>query len=125
MNLNQITLPSRDVARAISFYEQLGLQLIVRSLPGYARFLCPDGGSTLSVHLVEKGFTNGAIIYFECEQLDETVARLVQQGIDFDSLPEDKSWRWREAELTDPDGNRIKLFFGGEDRVDPPWRVGK
>lgn len=125
MNLNQITLPSRDVARAISFYEQLDLQLIVRSLPGYARFLCPDGGSTLSVHLVEEDFANGAIIYFECEQLDETVAGLVQQGMVFDSLPEDKSWRWREAELTDPDGNRVKLFFGGKDRVDPPWRVGK
>jgi catechol 2,3-dioxygenase-like lactoylglutathione lyase family enzyme len=43
LNLNQVTVPARDVALSIAFYEQLGLELIVRALPHYARFVCPVG----------------------------------------------------------------------------------
>ena len=27
------------------------------------------------------------------------------------------------AYLRDPDGNRLCLYFAGENRVNPPWRV--
>lgn len=46
MNLNQVTLPSTDLYVAVDFYKKLGLQLIVDALPGYTRFVCPDGNST-------------------------------------------------------------------------------
>jgi catechol 2,3-dioxygenase-like lactoylglutathione lyase family enzyme len=49
VNLNQVTLPARDVAPAVAFYRRLGLRLIVDALPRYVRFECPDGESTLSV----------------------------------------------------------------------------
>ncbi|WP_286939550.1 MULTISPECIES: hypothetical protein [unclassified Algoriphagus] len=54
MNLNQITVPSLDLTKAIPFYEKLGLKLIVKSLPHYARFECPNGNSTFSIHLTDK-----------------------------------------------------------------------
>ncbi|MGB0788863.1 MAG: VOC family protein, partial [Marinirhabdus sp.] len=41
MNLNQISAPSADLKKSIPFYEKLGLKLIVKSLPHYARFECP------------------------------------------------------------------------------------
>ncbi len=124
MTLNQVTLPSRDVARSITFYGTLGLRLIVRSLPGYARFECPEGDATFSVHLVgELPSGEGAYIYFECTDLDERVNRLTEAGIQFDEPPTDRSWRWREARLRDPDGNRLILFYAGEDRKNSPWRV--
>jgi catechol 2,3-dioxygenase-like lactoylglutathione lyase family enzyme len=50
MNLNQVTVATTDVARAIGFYSTLGLRLIVESIPRYARFECPDGESTFSIH---------------------------------------------------------------------------
>lgn len=50
MNLNQITVPSIDLTKSIPFYEKLGLKLIVQSIPHYARFECPDGNSTFSIH---------------------------------------------------------------------------
>ena len=65
MNLNQITIPSLDLTKSIPFYEQLGLKLIVKSLPHYARFECPNGNSTFSIHQTEtlpKG--NGIHVYF-------------------------------------------------------------
>lgn len=124
MNLNQVTVPSLDVEKAIQFYEKLELKLIVKSLPDYARFECTDGDSTFSIHRVNelpKG--EGVIIYFEDENLDELVSRLLKKGIKFDKKPIDESWLWREASLYDPDGNKIILFYAGKNRKMPPWRV--
>lgn len=124
MNLNQITIPSLDVKKAIEFYEKLELKLIVKSLPDYVRFECPDGDSTLSIHRVNelpKG--EGIIVYFEDENLDDLVNRLLEKGIKFDKLPTDESWLWKEACLYDPDGNKIILFYGGKNRKNPPWRI--
>lgn len=124
MNLNQITVPSIDVEKAIAFYQALGLKLIVKSLPEYARFECVDGDATFSIHLVDelpKGF--GVIVYFENDNLDTAVKELQSKGIIFDFLPEDKSWLWREASLKDLDGNKIILYKTGENRKNPPWRI--
>ena len=124
MNLNQLTLPSVDLLRAIPFYEKLGLQLIVDSRPRYARFVCPDGNTSVSLHHVDvlpQG--PGIRVYFECEQLDETVAELEAQGISFLMPPTDQEWLWREAHLLDPDGNYLILYHAGENRLNPPWRI--
>lgn len=124
MNLNQITLPAINVKETVTFYQTLGLKLIVDAMPRYARLLCPDGNSTLSVHKVDHLMSGpGIIIYFECEKLDEVVNDLIAKGIHFDQLPKDESWLWREAILNDPAGNKIKLYLAGENRVNPPWRV--
>lgn len=126
MNLNQITIPSLDVEKSVDFYKTLGLQLIVKAFPRYARFECPDGDATFSIHLVEKlAPENGTSIYFEEENLDAKVKELQTKGIIFDQLPEDKSWLWREAYLKDPDGNQLILFYGGDARKNPPWRVNE
>lgn len=124
MNLNQITVPVLDVEKAIEFYEKLGLQLIVKSLPDYARFECLDGDSTFSLHKVnELAFGNGVWVYFECEFLDEKVDSLIQDGFVFDEMPKDQPWLWREAKLKDLDGNQIILYKAGENRKNPPWRL--
>jgi catechol 2,3-dioxygenase-like lactoylglutathione lyase family enzyme len=123
MNLNQVTVASTDVARGIEFYSKLGLKLIVKSPPKYARFECPEGQSTFSLHNVEEFVPSETVVYFECARLDETVGKLQQLGISFTSLPRDQSWLWREARLLDPDGNEICLFYAGPNRLNPPWRV--
>lgn len=124
MNLNQVTVPSQDLTKSIPFYEKLGLKLIVKSLPLYARFQCPDGESTFSIHQREnlkKG--EGIRVYFECEDLDEYVAELQNKGIEFDHTPIDQAWLWREARLSDLDGNQLILYYAGENRLNPPWRI--
>ena len=124
MNLNQITVPSVDLTKSVPFYEKLGLKLIVDSIPRYARFECPDGESTFSIHKVSSlPQGDGIYVYFECEDLDDRVEKLVKKGIQFDELPADKSWLWREARLKDPDNNQLILFYGGKNRKNPPWRV--
>ena len=124
MNLNQVTIPSRDLEKSVAFYELMGLQLIVDSVPRYARLECPTGDSTLSLHHADEIATGpGITIYFECENLDQRVDDLQKLGIRFDTDPVNQRWLWREAELSDPDGHRIVLFYGGENRKNPPWRV--
>ncbi|WP_281541913.1 VOC family protein [Maribacter aestuarii] len=124
MNLNQVTVPSLDLTKSVPFYEKLGLKLIVEALPHYARFECPNGNSTFSIHKTEelpKG--EGIYIYFECENLDEQVETIKRHGIEFDHEPTDQKWLWREARLKDIDGNQLILFYGGENRLHPPWRI--
>ena len=124
MNLNQITVPSLDLSKSVPFYQKLGLKLIVESLPHYARFECPDGNATFSIHQTDtlpKG--DGIYVYFECEQLDQYVDELKNKGIRFDQSPTDQRWLWREARLKDLDGNQLILFYGGENRLYPPWRI--
>ena len=124
MNLNQVTVPSKNVEESISFYEKLGLVLIVKALPHYARFECKEGEATFSIHEVEKlPEEDGVYVYFETEQLDKEVDRLRSIGIEFNLLPTDQSWLWREARLKDPDGNNIILYFAGDNRKNPPWRL--
>jgi catechol 2,3-dioxygenase-like lactoylglutathione lyase family enzyme len=121
MDLNQVTLPVRDMKSATEFYRKLGFTQIVQS-EVYARFECPNG-STFSLVLDESDFRNGAIIYFEHENLDEWVSSLMERGIEFDQMPTDMEYLWREAILHDPSGNKIKLYWAGDARLDPPWRV--
>jgi catechol 2,3-dioxygenase-like lactoylglutathione lyase family enzyme len=124
MTLNQVTLPSRDVARARDFYRKIGLRLIVESSPRYVRLALPDGGATLSLEHVEGQITSPApIVYFECDDLDDRVKALQAQGVTFDQAPRDEPWLWREARLRDPDGNQLCLYRAGTNRLEPPWRV--
>ena len=126
MNLNQLSIPSLDLTKSIPFYEKLGLELIVKSHPHYARFICPDGDSTFSIHQAEKlPEGEGVYIYFECKNLDEKVAELKSDGIEFELDPTDQRWLWREARLKDLDGNQLILYYGGENRLNPPWRIDK
>ena len=124
MNLNQITIPVKDVEQSIHFYQKLGFHLIVRSLPYYARFECPEGNSTFSLHQVDELPTgNGVWVYFEVRQLDNEVQSLIKKGVEFEELPTDKPWLWREARLVDIDKNQLILYYAGDNRVNPPWRI--
>ena len=123
MRLNQVTMPCTDVAESVEFYTRLGLIQIVAS-DHYARFVCPDGDTTLSIHVTDEVTQGEApVVYFECDDLDLTVAELEVAGIVFDSAPQDQRWLWREARLHDPAGNEVCLYHAGENRLNPPWRI--
>jgi catechol 2,3-dioxygenase-like lactoylglutathione lyase family enzyme len=124
MNLNQVTIPFTNVAAAIQFYRKLGLRQIVEDLPKYARFECPEGGSTFSIHLADHAPAQPCVVvYFECADLDARVAELKAQGVELESDPLDQPWLWRECYLRDPNGNQICLYYAGENRLNPPWRL--
>ena len=122
MRLNQVTVTVHDIEVAVAFYTRLGLKAIVRS-PHYARFVCPEGDSTFSVHVGEITGAVSTVVYFENENLDSLVKQLMDSGLEFDQEPADQRWLWREARLRDPSGNPICLFQAGTNRLNPPWRL--
>ncbi|GFD89584.1 hypothetical protein KUL152_18100 [Tenacibaculum sp. KUL152] len=122
MELNQITLPVDNMEKAVSFYLALGFTQIVDT-PHYARFSCPVGNATFSLSLEDEKVSNGSVIHFEHEELDLLYDTLVQQGIEFEQAPTLERYLWKEAILRDPSGNKIKLYWAGENRLNPPWRV--
>ena len=100
------------------------MTLIVDAPPRYARFECPDGDATFSIHLAtELPSGTGIIIYFECEDLNSQVKQLEENGIIFDAPPTEQTWLWTEARLKDPDNNQVLLYHSGENRKNPPWRI--
>ena len=122
MDLNQVTLPVTNMVDAVEFYLTLGFTQIVDT-PHYARFECPEGQSTFSLFLEKKKCLNGSVIYFENHEIDKLVSDLKEQGFKFDQEPMDMEYLWREAILHDPSGNKIKLYWAGANRLNPPWRV--
>jgi catechol 2,3-dioxygenase-like lactoylglutathione lyase family enzyme len=108
--------------KSTKFYRDLGFTQIVDT-PHYARFECPEGDTTFSLSLEDADVACGTVIYFEHEKLDEWVNKLKIKGFSFDQEPTDQSYLWREAILHDPSGNKIKLYWAGENRINPPWRV--
>lgn len=126
MNLNQVTLEVTDLERSIEFYRNLGLRLIVASGNPYARFELPAGESTLSLHVVDTVRAPGGVrLYFEVPDVEARVNELIAAGINFDQMATPQRWLWTEAWLTDPDGHRLCLFQAGENRKNPPWRLGR
>jgi catechol 2,3-dioxygenase-like lactoylglutathione lyase family enzyme len=124
MNLNQVTIPVLNVEKSIEFYQKLGLNLIVKSLPDYARFLCSDGSTTFSLHRVDElPLGNGLWIYFETLDVEQKVKELQLKGIIFEELPTDKPWLWKEARLKGPDNNQVIIYYAGENRINPPWKI--
>ena len=122
MNMNQVTLPVSNLEEAAEFYRRMGFTQIVDT-KHYARFECPDGDATFSLSLAGEDFSNGATIYFEHRDLDALIAKLKVDGFCFEQEPTDMDYLWREAILHDPAGNKIKLYWAGENRLNPPMRV--
>ena len=123
MDLNQVTVPCVDYEQSVAFYTTLGLHQIVASPPRYARFETASG-TTISIHLVKKNPPDSnTTIYFEVEDVDAEVLRLKAAGLQFDGETQDQAWLWREARLRDPAGNRVCIFYAGENRRYPPWRI--
>ena len=112
VTLNLVVLRSSDVARAVAFYTQLGLQFtrhrhgngpehFAAELPGgvFELYpLAPDGPSTL-----------GTRIGFRVPSLDTTIAALTTFPGAVVSPAKDSEWG-RRAVITDPDGHRVELL---------------
>jgi catechol 2,3-dioxygenase-like lactoylglutathione lyase family enzyme len=124
VRLNHVTLAVDDVESSARFYVRLGLDQIVADYPGYARFVAPQGDTTLSLHRAEpSSLEPSSSIHFEVDDVDRAVDELKRAGFRFACDPVDQPYLWREAILLDPDGHRIFIYHAGGNRLNPPWRL--
>ncbi len=128
IRLNQVTLAAKDMAASVLFYESLGLIKIVDAAPRYVRFEFPsneDGcePATLSLHSIADTWMpspDSPLIYFELDDIDNFVKTHKLNTI---TPLQTQRYLWREADITDPSGNLIRLYQAGENRRFPPWRI--
>jgi catechol 2,3-dioxygenase-like lactoylglutathione lyase family enzyme len=126
MRLNHVTIIVSDFEESKAFYTRLGLQQIVDAPPRYARFVVPGNDATFSIEVTDGTAPMDAYqsqVFFECDDLDATVARLKAAGVPFTQDPTDMPYLWREARVRDPDGHDIRLYHAGANRLNPPWRI--
>lgn len=115
------------MAASVTFYNNLGLRLIVDSAPRYVRFEFPNTEhgepATLSLHEVGEDWqapTDWPLVYFEVDDLDDFIK---DRNLSPHAPPETMSYLWREADIQDPAGNKIRLYEAGDNRRHPPWRI--
>lgn len=125
MNLNQVTLPARNIIESVAFYKEMGFNQIVSS-ETYARFESIEGDATFSVELANDiAVVNAVVIYFEVKNLTNTYNELLKKGFSFSGIPKNESWLWEEVRMADPSGNQICIYHAGANRKNPPWRMNK
>jgi methylmalonyl-CoA/ethylmalonyl-CoA epimerase len=110
----QISIRTKDTARAVAFYrDTLGLKLLFQAPPQLAFFDC--GGVRLMLSPAEPEFDHqGSVIYFAVEDIKATHAALVAAGAMFRSephliakLPDREVWL---ADFLDSEGNVLALM---------------
>ena len=95
MELNQVTLPARDVVASVAFYRSMGFELIVDA-QHYARFKSLKGDATFSIAVCDAfAAPSNTVLYFECADLDKQVRALQATGMQFTQEPKDELWLWR------------------------------
>jgi predicted enzyme related to lactoylglutathione lyase len=113
MKLRHIELHSTKLEDAARFYQALGFTEVLNERP-YHVMLAADGedGGTLSLlrFAVAPHLAGGPLIYFECENVDETYRRASDAGLTFAFAPISKPSGRREAGLLDPDGQLICVY---------------
>ncbi|MDF2626691.1 MAG: Glyoxalase-like domain [Symbiobacteriaceae bacterium] len=111
MRINSMWYPIAQWLAAKRFYgELLGLtQTHCSDEMGWAAY---DTGTGVPLFLVRKpnraGVPGGAVVTFECENVDEVIARLKQAGVKVESSGAEGD-SVRTFSIYDPDGNLLEL----------------
>ena len=120
--LNAIGIVSSDMARSISFYRLLGLDVPETPDEGHVDTFLPNGVRLmLDSEEVIRSFRpdwaratgNQISLALECgspAEVDEAYARVVGAGFHGEKEPWDAFWGQRYAQLADPDGVPVDLY---------------
>ena len=120
--LNAIGIVVSDMARSISFYQQLGLDVpgtpdeghVEASMPNGVRLMLDSEETILSFRPEWTRATGNQVgLALECEsppEVDEIYARVTAAGFDGEKEPWDAFWGQRYAQLQDPDGVPVDLY---------------
>jgi catechol 2,3-dioxygenase-like lactoylglutathione lyase family enzyme len=120
--LNALGIVVSDMARSISFYRLLGVDVpetpdeahIDTFLPNGVRFMLDSEEVVRSFRPDwQREAGNQLALAFECEtpaEVDEAYARVTAAGFHGEKEPWDAFWGQRYAQLQDPDGVPVDLY---------------
>jgi catechol 2,3-dioxygenase-like lactoylglutathione lyase family enzyme len=108
--ISAVTLVTRDMARAVRFYNALGFTL--RYGGEQASFTSFHAGSSYLNMIARPGdrqrWRSGRVIFYVSD-VDAFHARAIAAGLTPDTAPADAPWGERFFHLTDPDGYELSF----------------
>jgi catechol 2,3-dioxygenase-like lactoylglutathione lyase family enzyme len=107
-HISAVTLAVQDMARAVAFYQGIGLGLLYGGAQAtFTSFRLGDTFLNLILAPAYAGNWWGRII-FRVEKVDDLHATLIAQGMKPEP-PRDASWGERYFHLKDPDGHELSF----------------
>ncbi len=108
-SLSAITLFTRNMARAVEFYNALGFELLYGgSKAGFTSYSVGNSYLNLCVDSQQSSGGWGRII-FHVSDVDVMHSRVLNLGLQPEFAPQDASWGERYFHVLDPDGNEISF----------------
>jgi catechol 2,3-dioxygenase-like lactoylglutathione lyase family enzyme len=108
--ISAVTITTRDMARAVAFYQALGFKLKYGGADaGFTSFHAGHSALNLRIAGDEPGWTPLARIIFWVGDVDDQHALAVSAGLKPDFSPRDATWGERYFHITDPDGHGLSF----------------
>jgi len=109
-SISAVTLATRDMARAVRFYEALGF---ARAYGGtsadFTSYRVGDGHLNLMRVAGAAASTGWGRVIFYVDDVDALHAHALAQGFQPETPPQDGPWGERYFHITDPDGHALSF----------------
>ena len=108
--LSAITLATRNMPRAVTFYETLGFERIHGGTSAaFTSFRAGDGFLNLILDSRQSHPAWWGRVIFYVSSVDETYRRALAAGFEPEAPPRDAEWGERYFHLRDPDGYELSF----------------
>jgi len=109
-SISAVTFTTRDMGRAVRFYEALGFSM---AYGGETEAFTSFRVGTESLNLARADdsvpLTSSVRVIFYVDDVDAMYAHVLAQGFTPDTSPRDAAWGERYFHLTDPDGHALSF----------------
>jgi catechol 2,3-dioxygenase-like lactoylglutathione lyase family enzyme len=109
-SISAVTLPTRDMLRAVRFYEALGFSIAYGGeTAAFTSFKVGKGHLNLASADDPERPSGSVRVIFYVDDVDAMYALARAQGFTPEAPARDASWGERYFHLTDPDGNALSF----------------
>jgi catechol 2,3-dioxygenase-like lactoylglutathione lyase family enzyme len=109
-SISAITLATHDMARAVRFYEVLGLErLYGDGEADFTSFKVGDGYLNIIAQPTGREWRWWGRVIFYVSDVDALYRRALDAGFRPEAAPRDAEWGERYFHLTDPDGHELSF----------------
>jgi catechol 2,3-dioxygenase-like lactoylglutathione lyase family enzyme len=107
-SINAVTFGTRDMARAVRFYQALGfLMAYGGETADFTSFRV--GAGHLNLAVAQPSASDLTRVIFYVDDVDAMYAHVLAQGFSPEAPPRDAPWRERYFHLADPDGHALSF----------------
>lgn len=109
-SISAVTLLTRDMARAVAFYESLGFRIHYGGREAsFTSFHAGEGYLNLQTDKSARSPAKWGRVIYHVDDVDAMHARCISAGLSPQFAPRDADWGERYFHVTDPDGHELSF----------------